>query len=140
MRIPPPPQWLMIAIVAMTLLIIAVRATRACELRFNCSSHAMTVNGKSFPIVCDRKTGQNGDGVLTGLIRASGPWRPGLVRPGTPMIATAPSLCGDCFIHVSGLSVSNGCLGTTASGFSALKACIGSKFSITRLGGQRADR
>jgi hypothetical protein len=118
------------AIVVCSLLAPVARAD--CVVAFNCGHGRATINGKAYPIVCGRLTGRGIDGGIVGhLIRANGRWRPGLVAPGTPMITTSPQLCYDCFIHVSGLRFSNGCLGTTGAAFNALKACGGSRFSIT---------
>ena len=118
-------------IIAIALMLGAVTARADCSVAFDCRGGKAIINGKVYPIVCGRQTGRGMDGGAIGhLIRASGRWRPGLVAPGTPMITTSPQLCYDCFIHVSGLSFSNGCLGTTSAAFNALKACGGSKFSI----------
>ena len=115
--------------------VLGASAARAdCDVSFDCAHGKATINSKAYPIVCGRLTGRGMEGGTIGhLIRASGRWRPGLVAPGTPMITTAPRLCFDCFVHVSDVSrsFSNGCLGTTYAAFSALKACGGSKFSIT---------
>jgi hypothetical protein len=107
-------------------------SAQACEITFNCGKGAAVINGKLYPIVCGRQTGRGIDGGEIGhLIKASGPWRRGLVAPGTPMITTSPQLCYDCFIHVSDTrGLSNGCLGTTGAAFNALKSCGGSRFSI----------
>jgi hypothetical protein len=117
------------------LMLMAVSSAQACDISFDCNSGKATINGKSYGMICGRQTARGIDGGTIGsLIRANGRWRPGLVRPGTPMITTAPQLCGDCFIHVSDTSrrFSNGCLGTTAAAFTILKGCGGSKFVITR--------
>jgi hypothetical protein len=119
-------------------LLVASTAALACDVRFDCAARTMSVNDKSFPIVCGRLTGAGISGGTIGhVIRANGRWRPGLVRPGTPMIPTMPALCFDCFIHVSATgrgATSLGCIGTTSAGFSALQACTGSQFSIARKG------
>jgi len=120
--------------ILLTLLMIS-SAHAECDIAFYCNgrqSRAM-INGRNYPIVCGNQTGRGIDGGEIGyLIKANGRWRPGLVRPGTPMITTTPRLCYDCFIHVSDISrsSSNGCLGTTSAAFEVLKACGGSKFSI----------
>ena len=112
--------------------VLGMESAGACEIAFHCGHGRATINGKAYPIVCGRQTARGITGGAIGhLIHASGPWRPGLVAPGTPMITTSPSLCFDCFIHVSGLRFSNGCLGTTGAAFNVLKACGGSRFSIT---------
>ncbi len=116
-----------------------VVAAADCDIVFDCPAHTATINDKHYPIVCGHsRHGWTGRGMTGGqigrLIRASGPWRPGLVAPGTPMITTTPRLCFDCFIHVSGLGFSNGCLGTTSAAFNALKACAGSEFYIASMG------
>lgn len=116
-------------------LLALVSAGQACDVNFDCAHRTATVDGKKFSIVCGTKTGENGDGTLTSVIRASGPWRRGLVAPGTPMIATNPRLCYDCFIHVGGGgpgAKSLGCIGISPSGFNTLKSCVGSKFTIAR--------
>ena len=122
-------------IIIIIAVVLGVRAAHAdCDVSFDCGRGKAKINGKTYPIVCGRLTGRGMEGGSIGhLIRASGPWRPGLVAPGTPMITTAPQLCHDCFVHVSDVSrsFSNGCLGTTYAAFSALKACGGSRFSIT---------
>jgi hypothetical protein len=106
----------------------------ACDVSFDCASRQAKINGKTYPIICGHQTGRGiSDAAIGSLIHATGPWRPGLVAPGTPMIATHPSLCYDCFIHVSDIgrhAFSNGCIGTTAAAFNALKSCNGSKFSV----------
>ena len=110
-----------------------ISSAGACEVVFDCAHGSMKLDGKSYPIICGRQTGRGIDGGEIGhLIRASGPWRRGLVAPGTPMITTSPQLCYDCFIHVADTSrrFSNGCLGTSSAAFRALKACGGSRFSI----------
>jgi len=115
------------------ILCFATTAANACDVSFDCRHGHATINGKGYPLVCARHTARGIDGGEIGhLIRANGKWRPGLVAPGTPMITTSPQLCGDCFIHVADdFSFSNGCLGTTSAAFNALKACSGSKFTIT---------
>lgn len=120
------------AIVTFALLALAAPALAAdCAVKFDCPGRTASIGDKRYPIVCARQTGENGDGVLADhVIKASGPWRRGLVAPGTPMIATRPPLCFNCFIHVSGLSHSIGCIGTTTQGFAALKTCLGHKFTI----------
>ena len=113
-------------------MLLATAAT-ACDVAFDCGRGKATINGISYQIVCGRQTARGISGGEIGhLIRANGRPGPGKVAVGTPMITTNPSLCYDCFIHVSGLRYSNGCLGTTGAAFNALKACGGSKFSITR--------
>jgi hypothetical protein len=109
-------------------------AHAGCEIHFDCSKHTATINHRSYPIVCGGQTARGfTNGSLGALIRASGPWRPGLVRPGTPMLDTHPRLCNNCFIHaVSGFGHSFGCLGISSGGFSALKACGSSQFAINR--------
>ena len=120
--------------------VLATAAAAAdCDVVFDCPAHRATIDGKTYPIVCGHsRHGWTGRGIAEGtighLIRASGPWRPGLVAPGTPMITTSPQLCFDCFIHVSAMGFSNGCLGTTAAAFNALKACAGSAFFIAPIG------
>lgn len=128
---------ILIVVFTMTMMIVAfvfgTMAKAECAVSFDCSKGAAVINGKTYGIVCGRQTGRGmGGGEIGHLIKADGPWRRGLVAPGTPMITTSPQLCFDCFIHVSSLSFSNGCLGTTAAAFGVLKACGGSKFSITR--------
>jgi hypothetical protein len=127
----PVPQWFLAFVCLAYMLLIS--SAWGCEVAFDCGHGSARINNKSYPIVCGRQTGRGIDGGEVGhLIRADGPWRPGLVRPGTPMLTTAPPLCYDCFIHVSNTSrrFSNGCLGTTSAAFQALKHCSGSKFSI----------
>ena len=93
----------------------------------------MLFDGKSYPIVCGSQTGRGiSGGVLGSVFAANGRWRPGLVRPGTPMIPTSPSLCHDCFVHVGYGPHSYGCIGTTSAGFRALAACSGADFTIKR--------
>jgi hypothetical protein len=115
-------------------LLLASSAHAECNIAFDCKGGKATINGNAYPIVCARHTARGIDGgTLGSWFKANGKWRPGLVRPGTPMISTSPMLCYDCHIHVtSDFSFSNGCLGTTAAAFKALKACAGSKFSISR--------
>lgn len=122
------PQWFL----AFLLLFVCWSAS-ACEVVLDRSHGAVIIDGKRYQAVYGRHTGRGIDGGSIGhLIHASGPWRPGLVAPGTPMITTSPSLCYDCFIHVGDTSrrFSNGCLGTTSAAFRALKACGGSRFVI----------
>jgi hypothetical protein len=115
------------------LAMMTISSAAACDISFDCSHGKAMINGKSYPIVCGRATGRGMDsGEIGHVIRANGRWRPGLVAPGTPMITTSPQLCDDCFIHVSGLSFSNGCLGTTSAAFNVLKSCERSKFLISR--------
>ena len=129
---------IMIAVfLAMVLLVEAVLlwgvAAADCDVAFDCGRGRATIGGKSYPIMCGRQTGRGIEGgSVGGVIRANGKWRPGLVAPGTVMITTSPRLCYDCFIHVADVSrrFSNGCIGITAAGFNALKACQGAKFSI----------
>jgi hypothetical protein len=119
--------------IALVIALAPVAAT-GCEISLDCAHGRAIINGKSFPIVCGRQTGRGIEsGSIGSLIHANGRWRPGLVRPGTPMITTRPQLCYDCFIHISAISGgSNGCVGTTVAGFNAFKACSGSPFSIAR--------
>ena len=122
-------------LVGLVLLVASPALADHCVVKFDCKGREASINGKVYPIICGRLTGQNGDGAVGSLIRANGRWRPGLVAPGTPMITTSPRLCDDCFIHVSYTgrgATSNGCLGISAAGFSALKACAGSPFQIAR--------
>jgi hypothetical protein len=104
-----------------------------CDVAFDCAHGKLTINTKTYRLVCARHTARGIEGGEIGhLIKADGPWRPGLVAPGTPMITTHPQLCYDCFIHVTDdFSFSNGCLGTTQAAFNLLKTCGGSKFTIT---------
>ena len=117
-------------VIAATLASIAT--AHACEVSFDCAHGRASINGKHYPIVCASHTARGVDGgTLSGVFKANGRWRPGLVAPGTPMITTTPRLCYDCHIHVTGdFRHSNGCVGTTAAAFAALSACAGSKFSI----------
>jgi hypothetical protein len=115
------------------LLLLAPITAQACDVHFGCNDGRMTIDGKSYPIVCDRKTGENGGGTVGSWFRANGKPGPGKVAVGTPMIPTSPPLCFDCFVHVaSSFSFSNGCVGTSSAGFRALQACSGSKFTIAR--------
>jgi hypothetical protein len=120
--------------VILLLVLIPSIASAECAIKFDCSSRQATINGKTFAIVCGSQTGRGVSGGSIGhVIRADGKWRPGLVRPGTPMITTSPRLCYDCFIHVSHVgrgAGSNGCLGTSQAGFDAIRACGGSRFVL----------
>jgi hypothetical protein len=112
-------------------LLITVVSAQGCEVAFRCDSGEATINNKSYPIACGRLTGRGMNGGEIGrLIRADGPWRRGLVAPGTPMITTSPQLCYDCFIHVGYSRFSNGCIGVPSAAFAVLKGCAGSKFTI----------
>ena len=124
-----------IAVAIAFLVASASFAAAGCEIALDCKAGKAIINGKNYPIVCGRQTGRGVEsGTIGSLIRADGKWRPGLVAPGTPMITTHPQLCYDCFIHVGDTSrrFSNGCVGTTAAGFNAFKACSGSAFTLAR--------
>lgn len=122
-----------VSLAAIGVLTASLAHAADCSVSFDCRAGRATIAGKTYPVVCGRQTGREiSEGAIGSLIRANGKWRPGLVRPGTPMITTSPQLCYDCFIHVSSLRFSNGCLGTTAAAFNALKSCAGSKFAISR--------
>ena len=124
----------MIRIALAAALVLTIAPALGCEISLNCATGKAIINGKTYPIVCGHQTGRGVEsGSIGELIHANGRWRPGLVRPGTPMVTTHPPLCYDCFIHVSAISGgSNGCVGTTPAGFNAFKACSGSAFTIAR--------
>jgi hypothetical protein len=122
----------MIKVIGLLALMMTPAFGSECQILFNCHRRTAVVDGVIYPIVCGEQTGReitNGGEIGT-LIHASGPWRRGLVRPGTPMITTKPSLCYDCFIHVGSGTHSLGCIGISADGFAAMKACYGSGFAI----------
>ena len=125
-----------LTVVALTMMLAG--PALACDVDFDCPHGSMILNGKSHPLVCGRLTGRGmtssniGSGTIGTLIKANGPWRPGLVAPGTPMITTDPLVCDNCYIHaVSDFSFSNGCLGVSRDAFNTLKSCSGSPFTVT---------
>lgn len=108
-----------------------------CDIKFDCPYGTATIKGKEYPIVCGQLTGKrlkDGAGKIDVKITpASGAWRPGLVRPGTLMIATVPPICNNCFLHVNrtGPGVKSfGCIGMSQQAFDELQTCGGSDFAI----------
>lgn len=106
-----------------------------CHIVFDCRHDRLTINGKAYPLTCGAQTArENGErqkgGVIGGSVfKAEGPWRPGLVAPGTPMIDTIPRICFDCFIHAGFGRM--GCLGVSQAAFNKIaRSCLSSQFSI----------
>ena len=102
-----------------------------CLIIFDCVHDRLSIDGKVYPLTCGPQTGQGLKGGVIGpaVFKAEGPWRPGLVAPGTPMIDTIERVCYDCFIHAG--YGRNGCLGTSSAAFNKIaRDCLSSQFRI----------